>query len=66
MHSLATADENRRLLLTVDQAADRLSLGRTSMYSLINSGTVPSVKIGRSRRVRAEDLEAYITSLASR
>ena len=33
------------------------------MFELIRSGTVPSVRVGRLRRVRQEDLEGYVAAL---
>lgn len=33
------------------------------MFGLIRSGTVPSVRVGRLRRVRQEDLEGYVAAL---
>ena len=54
----------QNLLLTVKEAADRLGIGRTLMYSLIRTGEVRSVHIGRLHRVRLADLETYITGLA--
>lgn len=38
-------------LLTVEQAAERLNVGRTTTYSLIATGELASVKIGRRRLV---------------
>lgn len=52
-----------RLVLTVEQAAERLGIGRTLMYSLISSGAVESVTIGRLRRVPADALVRYVESL---
>jgi excisionase family DNA binding protein len=53
----------QRLLLTVEEAADRLCVGRTYMFDLIAKGVVPSVRLGKLRRIRAEDLERYVSSL---
>jgi excisionase family DNA binding protein len=53
-----TADPIR--LVTVEQACSMLSLGRTTMYSLLNSGELPSYTIGRVRRIAVEDLRAYV------
>lgn len=53
-----------KLLLTVAEAAQQLGIGRTLMYSLISSGQVPSVLIGKLRRVRPADLENYAATLA--
>ncbi|MEW1911549.1 helix-turn-helix domain-containing protein [Kitasatospora sp. NPDC085895] len=46
--------------LTVEEAARRLGIGRTTMYALIRTGEVPSIPIGRLRRVPAEALPEYI------
>ena len=51
------------LLLTVEEAAQRLSIGRTTMYSLVSTGAIESVTIGRLRRVPSESLEKYVSSL---
>ncbi|MGF1662631.1 MAG: helix-turn-helix domain-containing protein [Kineosporiaceae bacterium] len=53
------------LLLTVEEAAERLGIGRTTMFGLIRSGDVESVQIGRLRRIRPAALEAYTRRLAS-
>lgn len=52
------ADE--RLLVTVKEAAERLSIGRDLLYVLLNEGAIKSVKIGGARRVVVESLRAYI------
>jgi excisionase family DNA binding protein len=51
------------LLLTVDEAAERLRLGRTLVYRLISSGQLESVTVGRLRRVPAECLVEYVAML---
>jgi excisionase family DNA binding protein len=51
------------LLLTVDEAAERLRLGRTLVYRLISSGELESVTVGRLRRVPAECLAEYVAAL---
>lgn len=51
------------LLIPVEEAARRLAIGRTVAYSLIRSGELPSVKIGRSRRVPVSTLQEYVASL---
>lgn len=50
------------ILLTVEEAAKELCIGRTRMYALIKSD-VASVKIGRSRRVPYAEVEAYAKKL---
>jgi excisionase family DNA binding protein len=52
-----------RLLLTVEEATRCLCIGRANMFELVLSGAVPSVRIGKLRRVRLADLEKYVASL---
>jgi excisionase family DNA binding protein len=51
-------------LLKIPEVADRTALSRTTIYELIASGTMPTVSIGRSRRVREADLEDWIRERA--
>ncbi|WP_460664790.1 helix-turn-helix domain-containing protein [Kribbella swartbergensis] len=53
------------LLLTVEQAAQRLGIGRTSLYALVKSGEIESVPLGRLRRIPAECLDEYVARLRS-
>ena len=39
------------LMLTVDEAADVLRIGRNLMYEAVSAGTVASVRIGRTIRI---------------
>jgi excisionase family DNA binding protein len=59
------AEETKRLL-SADELARELGVGRTTAYSLLWSGTIPSMKVGRLRKVRREDLEAYIEARMER
>lgn len=54
-----------RQMLTVEQAAEALGIGRTTMFALIKSGEIESVRIGRLRRVPADAIEAYTNRLAT-
>ncbi|MGH2760452.1 MAG: helix-turn-helix domain-containing protein [Actinomycetota bacterium] len=58
-----TAKDEARLLLTVREAGERLSLGRSLMYQLITSGEIDSVTIGRARRVPVAALDDYVRRL---
>ena len=53
------------VLLTVEEAARRLNIGRTTMYSLVLAGVIESVTIGRLRRVPAECLDNFVAALRS-
>jgi excisionase family DNA binding protein len=61
-----TAESNSRgekLLLTVEEAAHRLGIGRTVMYRLVSTGAVESVTLGRLRRVPSECLNDFVSAL---
>jgi len=54
----------QELLITASDAADRLALSASAVYRLLKRGALPSVKIGKSRRIRVADLEAFAERLA--
>lgn len=49
-----------RLMLTVDEVAESLGVGRAAVYDLMRLRKLGSVKIGRSRRVPVEALRDYV------
>jgi len=51
------------LVLTMEDAAERLCIGRTMMYSLVKAGAIESVRIGRLRRVPTEALDEFVRQL---
>ena len=58
----ATAS-GQAVLLTVEEAAKRLRIGRTSMYRLVSTGAVETVMVGRLRSVPPECLAEYVARL---
>ena len=54
------------LLLTVEEAAEMLVIGRSLMYELIREGRIATIHIGRLRRVPREALTDYINELGRR
>jgi len=52
-----------RLLLTTEEAADGLLVGRTTVYALIKEGQLRPVHIGRSCRISRAELERYVRRL---
>lgn len=57
--TLATVEP---LLLTATQAAELLSIGRTTIYQLVWSGELKPIRIGRSVRFAVDDLEAFVSA----
>ena len=54
---------NDQLLITVEELAQRLSIGRTAAWELVRKRKIKSVKIGRTRRVPITALQEYIERL---
>ncbi len=52
-----------QLLFTVAEVSQILRLSRSRVYELIYAGQLPSIKLGRSRRVRRSDVEAFVEGL---
>jgi excisionase family DNA binding protein len=55
-----------KLLLTPEEAAQALGIGRTKLYGLLRSGHLPSVLVGGSRRVPMTSLKLFIDQLSDR
>ena len=47
-------------LLSITDVCRELGMGKSWVYRRIQSGEIPSVKLGRNIKVRREDLEAYL------
>mgnify|MGYP001791800641 CR=1 FL=1 len=60
---MTTTPPAEHLVLTIEEAADRLCIGRTLMYSLVQAGAVESVRIGRLRRIPIDALESFLRQL---
>ena len=52
-----------KLLLTPEEAAEVLGIGRTKVYALIADGDLLSVRIGNSRRVPRDAVDEFIARL---
>ncbi len=47
-----------RYLVSIERAAEALSIGRSKTYDLIKEGKLATVAIGRRRLVRLDSVEA--------
>jgi excisionase family DNA binding protein len=47
-------------LLTPEQAKERLSVGRSTIYQLIRTGQLRSVRFGRAIRVSESEIERFV------
>ena len=51
------------VLVTVEEAARRLRIGRTTCFRLVISGDIESVTVGRLRRVPVDAIPAFVAKL---
>lgn len=58
-----TTDTRTHLVMTVEEAAQRLGIGRTLMYALVKSEAIESVCIGRLRRIPEDALIEFVRGL---
>ena len=54
------APEQLDRLLSVKEVAAYLSIGRSTVYTMIQRGDLPSVKFGRNRRFWLRDVEGMV------
>lgn len=54
----------QRVLLTVEEAAEQLGIGRTKTYELVKAGEIDSIQIGRLRRIPVSAINEYAARLA--
>ncbi|MFJ9709641.1 excisionase family DNA-binding protein [Streptomyces sp. NPDC101234] len=60
---VADTDDPDLVLLTVEEAARRLRIGRTTCFRLVLAGEIESVTVGRLRRVPSDAVPAYVAKL---
>ena len=54
-----------QLLFTAEDAAEVLAVGRTTVYELMRTQRLETVRIGRCRRIPAAALRSYVESLTA-
>ncbi len=53
-------------LLSIPEICQELGMGKSWVYRRLRSGEIPSVKLGRSIKVKRTDLEEYLEKQRSR
>jgi excisionase family DNA binding protein len=49
-------------LLSIPQLCQELGMGKSWLYRRLRSGEIPSIRLGRSIKVRRDELEEYLQS----
>jgi excisionase family DNA binding protein len=52
-----------KLAYSIDEAIEAIGLGRTTVFELMASGELESVKVGRRRLIPSEALKDYVQRL---
>ncbi|WP_327183892.1 excisionase family DNA-binding protein [Streptomyces sp. NBC_01334] len=63
---LAEVVDPSLVLLTVEEAARRLQIGRTLCYRFVSSGELESITLGHLRRIPADAVPEFATRLRKR
>lgn len=62
---MATNLDTDKLLVNIMEAANLLSVGRSTIYKLMNSGSLKVVKLGCSARITMDSIRALVDGAAS-
>jgi excisionase family DNA binding protein len=54
---------NERILMNALEAAEYLSVSRTTIYQLMAKGELKGVSVGRSRRFPRQELDEFVDRL---
>ena len=55
-----TPDRHERLALGIQEAAEAVGLGRSTLFKLLAAGELKAVKIGRRRLILKAELDRFI------
>jgi excisionase family DNA binding protein len=54
-------NEARSQFVTVAEVAAQLRVSNMTVYRLIQNGELPSVRVGRSYRIREDDVDRFLS-----
>jgi len=53
-------NESRSRFVTVAEVADLLRVSNMTVYRLVQAGQLPATRVGRSYRIREDDVDHYL------
>jgi excisionase family DNA binding protein len=56
------SSESRSRFVTVSEVANLLRVSNMTVYRLVQSGQLPAVRVGRSYRIRDDDVDKYLAA----
>lgn len=60
------ADEGRTRYVTVAEVAAQLRVSNMTVYRLVQAGELPALRVGRSYRIREDDMDRYLAKQYTR
>jgi excisionase family DNA binding protein len=62
LHPQQEEQRGRVQLLSIPQLCQELGMGKSWIYRRLRSGEIPSIRLGRTIKVRRDELEQYLQS----
>ena len=59
---MTQSPQTKSAFVTVGEVAHQLRVSNMTVYRLISAGELAAVRIGKSYRIREEDVDAYLAS----
>lgn len=56
------SSESRSRFVTVAEVANLLRVSNMTVYRLVQSGQLPAIRVGRSYRIRDDDVDKYLAA----
>jgi len=60
---MATKPTAQRKLCTISDVCEQLSVGRSTVYQLIDAGSLRRVKVGARALIPQSDVDAFVSAL---
>lgn len=51
-----------KMLLTINEAATAMSVSRSTLYKILRTGELKSIRLGAANRIPAENIQAFIAA----
>ena len=56
------SSESRSRFVTVSEVANLLRVSNMTVYRLVQAGQLPAIRVGRSYRIRDDDVDKYLAA----
>jgi excisionase family DNA binding protein len=63
---MVQANDSRARYVTVAELAELLRVSNMTVYRLVQAGEIPAIRVGRSYRIREDDVDRYLSTRYTR